>query len=60
MNKSVDGVLGIRTWNPSMGGAYESTELWWPYIKKQIFYSTAKKSSYWIYQLLFYFGQLAK
>ena len=28
--KSIDGVLGIWTWDRIMVGADESTELWWP------------------------------
>ena len=30
IEKSMDGVLGIRTWGCRMVGADETTELWWP------------------------------
>ena len=29
-DKSVDGVVGTRTWGGRMVGADEITELWWP------------------------------
>ena len=35
--KSIDGVLGIWTWNRKMVGTDESTELWWP-LKMEAFW----------------------
>ena len=32
--KSIDGVLGIRTWGRRMVGADKTTELWWPPIER--------------------------
>ena len=32
IEKSIDGVLGIRTWGHMMVGADETTELWWPSV----------------------------
>ena len=41
--KSVDGVLGIRTWGRRMVGADETTELWQPQGSHWCFSSNNKK-----------------